>query len=102
IVRLRQVTPAHLEEYKLRRLNGRIHEVDDDGERKREAQLRSELGQRSSSRQANAKFGWLGRKRLKPSIAPRTVNYELQVLRTFFQWAVRRNHLIANPASIIE
>lgn len=102
VLRLRQVTPSHIEEYKLRRLNGKILEVEDEEVRRREAQLRTAVGQRSPSRGDNAKFGWLGRKRFKSTIVPRTVNYELQTLRTFFQWAVRRNHLFVNPATAVE
>src|SRR5262249_52930954 len=50
----------------------------------------------------NAKFGWLGRKRLRQTVTDRTVNYELQILRAFFRWAVVRNHLFVNPTQHIE
>lgn len=102
VTRLRQVTPAHIEEYKLRRINGRILEVDDHEVHQREEGLRAQLGGRSPVRKDNAKFGWLGRKRFRPSIAPRTLNYELRVIRTFFHWAVRRNLLFINPATEVE
>lgn len=102
VVRLRQITPSHLEEYKLRRLNGKILESEDDETHSRHEQLRAETGQASLSRQANAKFGWLGRKRFKSTVTPRTVNYELRVIGTFFQWAVRRNQLFVNPAVNLE
>ncbi len=102
VTRLRQVTPAHIEEYKLRRINGRILEVEDRQAHQREADLRAQTGGKSPGRKHNAKFGWLGRKRFRPSVAPRTVNYELQTIRTFFQWAVRRNHLFVNPATEVE
>lgn len=102
VTRLRQITPAHIEEYKLRRINGRILEVDDPQAQQREEDLRTQIGGTSPVRKTNAKFGWLGRKRFRPSIAPRTVNYELRVVRTFFQWAVRRNYLFVNPATEVE
>jgi integrase len=103
IVRLRQITPAHIEEYKQRRMTGRIlDEMNDEASQQREADLKAQAGNRTQSYKANAKFGWLGRKRFKRSVAPRTVNYELQALRTFFQWAVRRNHLFVNPATEVE
>jgi len=102
VTRLRQVTPAHIEEYKLRRINGHILEVEDPSMQDRDAALRAEIGGTAPTRRQNAKFGWLGRKRFRPTVAPRTVNYELQTLRAFFQWAVRRNHLFVNPATDVE
>ena len=104
VQRLRHVTPAHIEEYKMRRVNGTLRDfVDDDGDR-RDAALRRETAASPTAptHKDNAKFGWLGRKRFKPSIAPRTINYELQVLRTFCRWAVRRNVLVVNPTSLVE
>lgn len=69
----------------------------------REAKLRGEAnGQKVLTRQQNAKFGWLGRKKLRPSITPRTVNYELCVLSTFFRWAIAKNFLFVDPTTIIE
>ena len=55
-----------------------------------------------TSRRDNAKFGWLGRKRFRAVVTPRTVNYELQVLHTFFRWAVGRNLAVVNPVSGVE
>src|SRR2546427_239358 len=39
---------------------------------------------------------------LAQSVTPRTVIYELQVLRTFFRWAVMHNYLFVNPTVTIE
>src|SRR5262249_54393273 len=50
----------------------------------------------------NAKFGWLGRKKLAGRVTERTINYELQVLHTFFAWAITTNQLLTNPVSIVE
>ncbi len=102
VTRLRQVTSAHIEEYKVRRANGRILEMEDHQAHQRDAELRAQTGGKSPLRANNAKFGWLGRKRFRPTIAPRTVNYELQTIRAFFQWAVRRNYLFVNPATEVE
>jgi integrase/recombinase XerD len=102
IQRLRQVTPAHIEAYKVHRMNGTLTEAADPQAAQRDAQLRGLTGTTAADPRANAKFGWLGRKRFRSSITPRTINYELQVLRTFFRWAVRRNHLFVNPASQVE
>lgn len=103
VQRLRQLTPAHLEEYKVKRLEGGIQEVADDTAVAREQSLRHDLANRprAASPKANARFGWLGRKRLKRSIAARTVNYELQVLGTFLSWAIGQNHLFVNPARAV-
>lgn len=102
VTRLRQVTPAHIEAYKVRRMNGSLTEfADPDGER-RDAELRQTTGTSASTRRDNAKFGWLGRKRFRSTVTPRTVNYELQVLRTFFRWAVMRNYLFVNPTLTVE
>jgi integrase len=102
IVRLRQITPAHIEAYKVRRASGRLTELEDPEAERRDAALRRATGQLAPARQDNAKFGWLGRKRLRPTVTARTVNYELQILRAFFRWAVRHNHLFVNPTDTIE
>jgi integrase len=44
----------------------------------------------------------LGRHGIRVRVSPRTINYELRVLFTFFQWAVRRNYLFLNPAATVE
>ncbi|MBI1934794.1 hypothetical protein HYS30_03970, partial [Candidatus Peregrinibacteria bacterium] len=88
--RLRQLRPVHLEEYKRRRADGEIGEQPRTSEDlAREDSLRAELATRGKieSRKANAKFGWLGRHRVKRRPSLRTVNYELRVLFTFFAWA---------------
>jgi len=99
---LRDVKPYHLEEYKKGRLLGEILEVEEDLER--EKRLREELraNPTAPSCRANAKYGWLGRKRLKRTITRKTVNYELETLATFFRWAVKQNLLFANPAESVE
>lgn len=106
VVNLRHVRPAHVEEYKNRRLDGTLKEADDDQQDDRERELRETLAhpvrQTPFSRRDNAKFGWLGRKRFRPVITPRTVNYELRVLSTFFRWAIRRNLLFVDPSAGIE
>jgi integrase/recombinase XerD len=102
VVRLRQVTPAHIEEYKVRRASGRLTELEDPEAVRRDAELRRATGQCAPAPHDNAKFGWLGRKRLRQTVTPRTVNYELQVLRAFFRWAAVRNHLVVNPTDTIE
>jgi integrase/recombinase XerD len=102
VVRLRQVTPAHIESYKVRRASGRLTELEDPETQRRDEALRRAKGQPAPTRQNNAKFGWLGRKRLRSTVTPRTVNYELQVLRAFFRWAAVRNHLVVNPTDTIE
>jgi len=104
VTQLRQLRPAHLEGYKQRRIEGAIVEVPAEEDRAREQELRRLLSQglKAETRRANAKFGWLGRKRLRPTVTPRTVNYELRVLDTFFRWAIRHNHLFINPAALVE
>lgn len=104
IDRLRQLRPSHLEDYKRRRLEGGITEVHNQEEVTREQALRVTLtqGVKTQARRDNAKFGWLGRKRLRAKVTPRTVNYELQVLQTFFRWAISNNRLFINPASTVE
>lgn len=104
VQRLRQITPAHIEEFKTRRQHGTLRDFVDDEADRRDQDLRRTLSQRPSAQthRDNAKFGWLGRKRFKPIVAPRTINYELQVLRTFFRWAVKRNLLFVNPMTLVE
>ncbi len=102
VLNLRDVKPLHLEEYKKGRLLGEIEEVTDDLERER--RLREELAANptAETRAANAKYGWLGRRKLKTTITRKTVNYELQALATFFRWAVKQNLIFANPAEPVE
>lgn len=103
VERLRQVKPAHVEGYKQRRAGGELTEAEGEAEREREQALRlRQREQPKSSRRANAAYGWLGRKRLRRVVTPRTVNYELRVLATFFGWAIRNNLLALNPASGVE
>jgi integrase len=104
IQRVRQLRPSHVEDYKRRRVDGGILELPTDVDVRRERMLQAVVaeGLKAPIRQDNAKFGWLGRKRLSPTVAKRTVNYELQVLQTFFRWAVTHNQLLTNPASVVE
>ena len=104
INRLRDIKVSHLEAYKQRRFAGEVRESDSAGDRRRDERLREELieAPMSGSPQANARYGWLGRKRLHPQVTERTINYELQCLHTFFRWAIKRNHLFSNPASEVE
>lgn len=102
--RLRQIRPVHLEDYKYRRSDGGVHEVPAETATAREVELRRVLAQRPGAEHPkdNARFGWLGRKHLRPTISQKSVNYELQVLQTFFGWAMGRNYLTANPATPVE
>ena len=103
VQRLRDIRPIHLESYKQRRSNGGVVDVESDAQRQREQALRQRQQQQPHSRlRENAVYGWLGRKRLKRQVTPRTVNYELRTLGTFFSWAVKNNLLTVNPATNIE
>ena len=104
VQRVRRLRPAHLEEYKRRRIEGGILESPTEAEVQREQALQVMVakGVKAPTRQNNAKFGWLGRKRLSSTVTQRTVNYELQVLHTFFRWAITSNQLLTNPASVVE
>lgn len=101
---LRDVKPLHLEEYKLRRLAGEITEDELAHDQERELKLRQELAQepKSESPRANAKYGWLGRKRLSRKVEKRTINYELQTLGGFFRWCKKHNLLFLNPIETVE
>lgn len=102
--RLRDVKPTHVEEYKRRRSDGQITEAPSEEELKREAGIRQELTEtkKHDGRKQNAKYGWLGRKKLSSKVTPRTINYELQTIETFFAWAIRQNYLFVNPVSLVE
>ena len=101
---LREVKPFHLEEYKVRRLEGAITEAANARDQAREEKLRGELEQtpKTGSPQANAKFGWLGRKKLARKVTKRTINYELQTLGGFFRWGIKQNLLFLNPIETVE
>jgi integrase len=103
VERLRDVKPVHLESYKQRRGNGEIVEAEPENDRAREQALRERLQREPHSRfRDNAVYGWLGRKRLRRSVTPRTINYELRTLTTFLGWAIRNNLLTVNPAATVE
>jgi len=103
--RMRLLRPMHLEEFKRRRAEGHISEGKSDAEIRREQELRLEIASGAkggSSKERRAKFGWLGRHGIRAKVSPRTINYELRVLFTFFHWAIKRNHLFLNPAASVE
>lgn len=104
VQRIRDVRPTHVEEYKRRRAEGEITEGKSKEEVDREARLRIDLA--TTHRRArpvdNAKFGWLGRHKIRRHVSQRTVNYELRVLFTFFRWAIARNFLFINPCAQVE
>jgi integrase/recombinase XerD len=103
---LREVKPLHLEDFKCRRVSGEITETEVKIIRDREAEekLREELlaTPEAPRRSDNAKYGWLGRKQLNRTVTKKTVNYELETLRTFFLWAVKRNYLFTAPTETVE
>jgi hypothetical protein len=57
---------AHIEDFKRKRLAGEILQLESEEERSREERLRRDLQEspKSGRPQANAKYGWLGRKML--------------------------------------
>jgi site-specific recombinase XerD len=99
---LRDLKPYHLEAYKEGRIAGTIEEIEDDSGREEELRRTLQENPTAPERRDNAKFGWLGRKRLKSVITKKTVNYELQTLATFLRWCVRRNLIFTNPADLVE
>jgi len=101
---LRQLRPLHIEEFKRQRAEGAISESATEDELKREQALRSRVGQveTKGAPKRRAQFGWLGRHGVRSKVSPRTINYELRALFTFFQWAIKRNYLFLNPAASIE
>ena len=104
VERLRDIKPLHVEDYKRRRSAGEVTEEKTDADRAREEQLRSELARNPArpTMKANAKYGWLGRHTIHSRVSVRTINYELRCLFTFFRWAIKQNHLFANPVANIE
>ena len=98
---LKDVKATHIEEYKEKRRAGRISEsaerLQEIGERKRA--LRERVGCETPDR---ASMGALGSRPLKERVSLRTVHYEIEVLRTFFRFAVKRNYLFANPMEHVE
>jgi integrase/recombinase XerC/integrase/recombinase XerD len=101
---LRLLRPMHLEEYKRRRAESLISESKTTEEVNREQALRRQaVGRRKEgTAKDRAKFGWLGRHGIQTKVSPRTINYELRVLFTFFHWAIKRNHLFLNPVTLVE
>ncbi len=103
---LREVKPHHLEDYKRQRLEGQITEATAKiaADLAEEEELRRKLAEHpeAPTRDTNARYGWLGRKRLKPVVTKKTVNYELETLRTFFLWCIKRNYLFVTPMQNVE
>lgn len=104
VERLRDIKPPHIEDYKRRRSAGEVTEQNTDDDLAREEQLRAELARNPNrpTMKANAKYGWLGRHTVHARVSPRTINYELRCLFTFFRWAVKQNYLFVNPVTNIE
>lgn len=104
VQRLRQVRPLHVEEYKRMRAEGEIEDrkTDDDVRREQALRLQATGRRKEGTPKERAKFGWLGRRLIHRRVSPRTINYELRVLFTFFHWAIKRNYLFLNPAANIE
>jgi len=103
--RMRLLRPMHLEEYKRRRAAGEISETKSHEDATREQELRLELARGAKNgtpKERRAKFGWLGRHGIRTKVSPRTINYELRVLFTFFHWAIKRNYLFINPVAPVE
>jgi integrase len=101
---LKQLRPIHVEDYKNRRMDGSIAEVSDPEADQRTAALQAiiDAGVGAATPRDNARFGWLGGKKLRRAVSARTVNYELQALRTYFRWAIARNYLFINPMATVE
>lgn len=104
VERLREIKPLHIEEFKRRRAAGEIRQAITTEEKAREEELRAELALKPAcaTPKQRGKYGWLGRRALRTKVNPRTVNYELQALTTFCQWAIRRNYLFVNPVKSVE
>jgi integrase len=104
VVRMRQLRPLHIEEYKRRRAEGDIVDAVTTEDRTREEALRKQAVGRTGrcTPTDRAQFGWLGRHRIRKRVSLPTINYELRALFTFCQWAIKRNHLFINPVAAVE
>jgi integrase len=102
VYHLKQITADLIEEFKRRRIEGEIVELDspEDGQREQKLELaRKPSGYRYED---TAKFGWTGRQRLHHQVSPKTINYEIQVLSTLLEWTRGKNLIFFNPASQVE
>ena len=100
---LRDIRTLHLEDYKRKRFAGEIADTKTEEEIKRELTLRKELENRKTKTpEDNGRFGWLGRWPVHIKVSQRTINYELQCIQTFLQWAIKQNYLFSNPAPAVE
>jgi integrase/recombinase XerD len=104
VVLLKDVKAQHIEEYKEKRRLGRIAEsperLAEIAERKRA--LRQEMAEGGIERPEKGALGALGSRPLKEKVSPRTVHYEIEALRTFFRFAVKRNYLLQSPMGNVE
>ncbi len=101
---LHQIRPLHLEDYKRQRSRGEIMERERPEDETRDAQLRQQLldTPRSGTPQANAAYGFLGRKRMSRQVTKTTVNYELKTLSSWFRYWIKQGELLVNPADNVE
>lgn len=103
VIRMRQIRPLHLEEFKRLRVEGEIREDRTAKDREHEQALRRELASGPiGAAHTRGRFGWLGRHPIRSRVSLRTINLELRVLFTFFHWCVKRNLLFLNPAQPVE
>jgi integrase/recombinase XerD len=103
-VRLREVRPSHIDEYKTRRAAGEIVDEARSEDSAREQALHLELAQvrRKERPLERGRFGWLGRHGIRARVSHRTINYELNVLTTFFRWAIKKNYAFIDPGTNVE
>jgi integrase len=100
---LRDIRTHHLEDYKRKRFAGEIADTKSEEEIERELTLRKELESRTTKTpEDNGRFGWLGRWSVHTQVTQKTINYELQCIHTFLQWAIKQNYLFSNPAVAVE
>ncbi len=101
---LKDVKAQHIEEYKEKRRLSRITEsperLAEIAERKRA--LRQGMAEGAGERPEKGALGALGSRPLKERVSPRTVHYEIEALRTFFRFAVKRNYLLQSPMGNVE
>ena len=100
---LRDIRTPHLEDYKRKRFAGEIADTKTKEEIKRELTLRKELENRTTKApEDNGRFGWLGRWPVQVKVSQTTINYGLQCIQTFLQWAIKQNYLFSNPTAAVE
>lgn len=100
---LRQLRPQHVEEFKRLRAESVLSERPSPEHAEVARRLRAEL--RASPvgpAHTRGRFGVLGRHPVSAKVSLPTINFELRVLFTFFNWSVKRNLLFLNPSQGIE